>query len=131
MKIAVRIIPDGDEIQYVRYELDWLLKLLRTSQKGYNHSAELDSGRIMVYTVSTILIWRYTAMLKTPELSMPRTNKVTTVCNGNREVWTDYEEAKAYFLELMMTTEGEEHERAECVYIQLLHGLDECSDEDE
>ena len=28
-----RIIPDGDEIQYVRYELDWLLKLLRTSQK--------------------------------------------------------------------------------------------------
>lgn len=25
----------------------------------------------------------------------------------------------------------EEHERAECVYIQLLHGLDECSDEDE
>ena len=45
-------------------------------------------------------------MLKTPELSMPRTNKVTTVCNGNREVWTDSEEAKAYFLELMMTTEG-------------------------
>ena len=33
MKIAVRIIPDGDEIHYVRYELDWLLKLLRTSQK--------------------------------------------------------------------------------------------------
>ena len=31
----------------------------------------------------------------------------------------------------MMTTEGEEHERAECVYIQLLHGLGECSDEDE
>ena len=27
----------------------------------------------------------------------------------------------------MMSTDGEEHERAECVYIQLLHGLDECS----
>lgn len=38
---------------------------------------------------------------------------------------------KAYFLELMMSTEGEEHERAECVYIQLMHGLDECSDGDE
>lgn len=70
-------------------------------------------------------------MLKTPELAMPRTRKVTTVCNGRREVWTDYEEAKAYFLELMMITKGEEHERAECVYIQLLHGLGECSDEDE
>ena len=54
-----------------------------------------------------------------------------TVCNGNRIVWTDYEEAKAYFPELMMSTDGEEHERAECVYIQLTHGLDECSDEDE
>ena len=70
-------------------------------------------------------------MLKTPELAMPRTRKVTTVCNGRREVWTDYEEAKAYFLELMMSTDGVAHERAECVYIQLLHGLDECSDEDE
>ena len=58
-------------------------------------------------------------MLKTPELEMLRTNKVTTVCNGRREVWTDYEEAKAYFLELMMPTEGEDHERAECDYIQL------------
>lgn len=29
-------------------------------------------------------------MLKTPELAMPRTRKVTTVCNGRREVWTDY-----------------------------------------
>ncbi|PWJ12716.1 hypothetical protein [Ruminococcus flavefaciens] len=70
-------------------------------------------------------------MLKIPEPAMLRTRKVTTVCNGKREVWTDYEEAKAYFLELMMSTEGEEHERAECVYIQLLHGLNECSDEKE
>ena len=46
-------------------------------------------------------------MLKTPELAMPRTRKVTTVCNGKREVWSDYEEAKAYFLEMMMTVEGE------------------------
>ena len=70
-------------------------------------------------------------MLKIPELAMPRTRKVTTVYNSRCEVWTDYEQAKAYFLELMMTAEGEERERAECVYIQLLHGLDECSDEDE
>ena len=33
--------------------------------------------------------------------------------------------------EAMMSTDGEEHERAECVYIQLLNGLGECSDEDE
>ena len=45
-------------------------------------------------------------MLKTPELAMPRTRKVTTVCNGRREFWTIYEEAKSYFLELMMSTDG-------------------------
>ena len=58
-------------------------------------------------------------MLKTPELPMPRSRKFTTIYNGRREVWTDYEQAKAYFLEIMMTAEGEERERAECIYIQL------------
>ena len=68
-------------------------------------------------------------MLLYPELAMPRSRTVTTICNGKHEVWTDYEEAKAYYLELMMTAEGEERDRAECVYIQLIHGLSECSDE--
>lgn len=131
MKIAVRIIPDGDEIQYVRYELDWLLKLLRTSQKRLQSlrraGLRKNYGVYCIYNIDL----EVTVMLKTPELAMPRSRKVTTVCNGRRRVWSDYEEAKAYFLELVMSTEGEEHERAECVYIQLLHGLDECSDEDE
>ncbi len=70
-------------------------------------------------------------MFKIPELAMPKNQKVTTVLNGKREVWSNYEEAKAYFLEMMMSTEGDERECAECVYIQLMHGLDECSDEDE
>ena len=67
-------------------------------------------------------------MLKMSELAIPRSRKVTTVYNGRREVWEKYEEAKAYFLDLMMTTE---RDRAEYVYIQLLHGLVECSDENE
>ena len=50
-------------------------------------------------------------MLAIPELAMPRSRKVTTVCNGRREFWTDYEEAKAYFLEMMMSTDGKEQER--------------------
>ena len=70
-------------------------------------------------------------MFAIPELAMPKSNTVTTVCNGRREDWIDYEQAKTYFLELMMTTEGEERDRAECIYIQLMHELSECSDEDE
>ena len=68
-------------------------------------------------------------MLKFSELAMPTSQKITTVCNGKREVWTDYEEAKSYFLEMMMSAEGEERERYECIYVQLIHGLNECSDE--
>lgn len=69
-------------------------------------------------------------MLSIPELAMPRTRKVTTVCNDKKEVWNDREEAQDFFRRQMMTTEGEERDRAECIYIQLIHGLDECSDED-
>ena len=88
----------------------------------------LNSEIIVGYNMVTMKL-EVQYMLAIPELAMPKANTVTTVCNGRREVWTDYEQAKAYFLELMMTTEGEEHDRAECVYIQLLHGLKECSDE--
>ena len=90
----------------------------------------LDSEIIVGYNMVTMKL-EVQYMLAIPELAMPRSCKVTTVYNGRHEVWTDYEEAKAFFLEMMMSTEGEEHDRAECVYIQLLHGLDECSDEDE
>ncbi len=90
----------------------------------------LDSEIIVGYNKVTMKL-EVQDMLAMPELAMPRSRKVTTVCNGKREVWTDYEQAKAYFLEMMMSTDGEERDRAECVYVQLLHGLDECSDEDE
>ena len=67
-------------------------------------------------------------MLSIPELAMPRTRKVTTVCNGKKEVWNNREDAQNYFLRQMMTAEGEERDRAECIYIQLIHGLDKCED---
>ncbi len=70
-------------------------------------------------------------MFKIPELAMPKTQKVTIVCNGKREVWEDREEAKEFFIRQTMSVEGEERDRAECIYIQLIHGLSECSDEDE
>ncbi len=99
-------------------------------KNGYRFAAELDSCCFISYNGVTIKLMEVTAMLKISELAMPKSRKVTTICNGRREVWNNYEQAKAFFLELMMSTEGEEHDRAECVYIQLLHGLDKCSDED-
>ena len=123
--------PGSDTITHVIMHRGMCRDCCAFHKNSYRFAAELDSCCFVRYNGFTIKLLEVTARLKTPELAMPKSRKVTTICNGRREVWTDYEEAKAYFLELMMSTDGEEHERAECVYIQLLHGLDECSDEDE
>ncbi len=117
---ATRLFEPGKVSGLLRFAQEWL---------QFFHRAGLlcDYGIYCIYNKDLEVI----AMLKTPELAMPKSRKVTTICNGKHDIWTDYEEAKAYFLELMMSTDGEEHDRAECVYIQLIHGLDECSDEDE
>ena len=62
-------------------------------KNGYRFFAELDSCCFVSYNGFTINLLEVTAMLKTPELAMPKSRKVTTICNGRREVWTDYEEA--------------------------------------
>lgn len=67
-------------------------------------------------------------MLKISELAMNPKRKVTTVCYGKKQEWEDREKAKSYFLEAMMNSEGEEHERYSAVYIQLVNGLSFCTD---
>lgn len=70
-------------------------------------------------------------MFSIPELAMPKTRKITTVYNGKKEVWAEREEAKDYFIRQMMTAEGEDYDCYSAIYIQRLHGLENCSDEDE
>lgn len=72
-----------------------------------------------------------TDMLKTPELAMNRKQKVTTVCYGQKQVWDSREEAKAFFLEAMMNSDGSEHDRYSGIYIQLMNGLNYCTDEED
>lgn len=66
-------------------------------------------------------------MYKIPELAMPKSRKVTTVCNGKRKVWSDREEAKDFFLEAMMSAEGEEYDRYSAIYFQIINGLSYCT----
>ncbi len=70
-------------------------------------------------------------MLKTPELAMNRSRKVTTVCNGQRRVWDSREDAKSHFLEAMMNSDGEEHDQYSGIYIQLQNVLSYCTDEED
>lgn len=67
-------------------------------------------------------------MLKTPEMSMNPKRKVKTKCYGKVREWNSREEAKDFFLEAMMNSEGAEHERYSAVYIQLVNGLSYCTD---
>ncbi len=67
-------------------------------------------------------------MLKIPELAMNRKRKVTTVCNGQKRVWDSREDARSYFLEAMMNSDGDEHDRYSGIYIQLQNGLSYCTD---
>ena len=41
----------------------------------------------------------------------------------------DESEAKSFFLEMMMNSDGEEHDRYSGIYIQLQNGLNICTDE--
>ena len=68
-------------------------------------------------------------MLSMSELAMNPKRKVTTVCNGQKCVWDSREDAKAYFLEAMMNSDGADHDHYSGIYIQLQNGLDCCTDE--
>lgn len=70
-------------------------------------------------------------MLKTPELAMCKTQSVTTKCYGEVKKWDNREEAKDFFLEAMMNSDGSEHDRYSSIYIQLMNGLPFCTDEEE
>ncbi len=52
-------------------------------KNGYNYSAKLDSGGIIHYNGFTIKLPEVIAMLKTPELAMPKTYEVTTSATAN------------------------------------------------
>lgn len=67
-------------------------------------------------------------MLSIPELAMNPKRKIITKCCGEKRVWNDREEAKEYFLEMMMSAEGKLRNRYEAVYMQIIDGLSYCSD---
>ena len=67
-------------------------------------------------------------MLKTPEMAMNLRKSVTTKCYGEITKWDEREQAKDFFLEAMMNSDGAEYERYSAVYIQLVNGLSYCID---
>lgn len=54
--------------------------------------------------------------------------EIIVSCGGEEEIWTNREEAKAFFLEGMVATEGSEMARYAQIYAQLCEGATVCSD---
>ncbi len=50
-------------------------------------------------------------------------------CGGEKEVWTNREEAKAFYLEGMLMCEGSEQARYAQIYAQLCSGSTNCTDD--
>ena len=55
---------------------------------------------------------------------------VKTVCYGKEEVWDSRNEAMAFFLEGMISSEGSECERYTKIYTELSMGKSVCTDEE-
>lgn len=53
---------------------------------------------------------------------------VTTVCYGKVQEWDDRSEARNFFLNAMMNTEGAERERYANIYFGIVRGRDCCTD---
>ena len=53
---------------------------------------------------------------------------VKTVCYGKVQEWDDRSEARNFFLNAMMNSEGAERERYANIYFGLVRGQDYCTD---
>ena len=53
---------------------------------------------------------------------------VTTVCYGKVQEWDDRSEARNFFLNAMMNSEGAERERYANIYFGIVRGQDFCTD---
>ncbi len=57
-------------------------------------------------------------------------DSITTVCYEEVREWDERTEARSYFLEAMMNSDGAERERYSNVYLKIIRGLDYCTDSD-
>lgn len=55
---------------------------------------------------------------------------VKTICYGKTDVWDSREEALVFFLKAIAGSEGSENDRYTKIYMELMMGKDECSDEE-
>lgn len=59
---------------------------------------------------------------------MKNKEKIIVICYDEERIWYDREEAKEFYLEAMMSTEGSQSERYKNIYYDLINGFSICRD---
>ena len=57
-------------------------------------------------------------------------DSVTVICYGGTDIWDSRDDAKAFYLEAMAACDGCERARYTSVYLDLMAGLEVCTDDE-
>lgn len=126
--------PNREIVEQVRreYPVGTRVELLKMADKQAPTVGTKGTVRGVDDAASLIVDWDNGCGLNVVfnEDKVCKLDTVKTVCYGKEEVWDSRNEAMAFFLERMISSEGSECERYTKIYTELSMGKSVCTDEE-
>lgn len=126
--------PNREIVEQVRreYPIGTRVELLKMADKQAPTVGTKGTVRGVDDAASLLVDWDNGCGLNVVfnEDKMHKLDTVKTVCYGKEEVWDSRNEAMAFFLEEMISSEGSECERYTKIYTELSMGKSVCTDEE-
>lgn len=126
--------PNREIVEQVRreYPVGTRVELLKMADKQAPTVGTKGTVRGVDDAASLLVDWDNGCGLNVVfnEDKVRKLDTVKTVCYGKEEVWDSRNEAMAFFLEGMISSEGSECERYTKIYTELSMGKSVCTDEE-
>ena len=126
--------PNREIVEQVRreYPVGTRVELLKMADKQAPTVGTKGTVRGVDEAASLLVDWDNGCGLNVVfnEDKVRKLDTVKTVCYGKEEVWDSMNEAMAFFLEGMISSEGSECERYTKIYTELSMGKSVCTDEE-
>lgn len=126
--------PNREIVEQVRreYPVGTRVELLKMADKQAPTVGTKGTVRGVDDAASLLVDWDNGCGLNVVfnEDKVRKLDTVKTVCYGKEEVWDSKNEAMAFFLEEMISSEGSECERYTKIYTELSMGKSVCTDEE-
>lgn len=126
--------PNREIVEQVRreYPVGTRVELLKMADKQAPTVGTKGTVRGVDDAASLLVDWDNGCGLNVVfnEDKVRKLDTVKTVCYGKEEVWDSRNEAMAFFLEEMISSEGSECERYTKIYTELSMGKSVCTDEE-